>query len=49
MAFYQNFLESSAILEKQTEGLKTKPKEKVEKSFAMLLEADGRELHFCND
>ncbi|MEI5993863.1 hypothetical protein [Candidatus Enterococcus mansonii] len=48
-AFYQDFLNNATILEKQIEELKNRPKVKVEKSFAILLDSKGRELYFYND
>lgn len=48
-AFYQDFLTSTATLEEQIEVLKTRPKAKIEKSFAILLDSEGRELYFYND
>ncbi|MBP2100379.1 hypothetical protein [Enterococcus rivorum] len=48
-AFYQDFLTSTATLEKQIEELKNRPKVRVEKSFAILLDSEGRELYFYKD
>jgi hypothetical protein len=48
-AFYQDFLTSTATLEKQIEELKTRPKVRIEKTFAVLLDSDGRELYFYNE
>lgn len=48
-AFYQDFLTSTATLERQIEDLKNRPKATVEKSFAILLDSEGRELYFYND
>ncbi|EED2262794.1 hypothetical protein LHM76_001434 [Listeria monocytogenes] len=48
-AFYEDFLASSTSLEKQIEELKSRPKAKVEKSFAILPDSEGRELYFYNE
>lgn len=48
-AFYQDFLDSTTTLEKQIENLKNRPKVKVEKSFAILLDSEGHELYFYNN
>ncbi|ETC91996.1 hypothetical protein T481_09195 [Enterococcus faecalis PF3] len=48
-AFYQDFLTSTATLERQIEDLKNRSKATVEKSFAILLDSEGRELYFYND
>jgi hypothetical protein len=44
--FYQDFLASTTILEKQIEELKSRPKAKVEKSSAISPELEEREMHF---
>jgi|GEM_PF-553201 len=48
-AFYQDFLTGTATLEEQIEDLKTRPKVKIEKSFAILIDSGVRELYFYND
>lgn len=48
-AFYQDFLTTTATLEKQIEELKTRPKVRIEKTFAVFLDSDGRELYFYNE
>ncbi|MDT2052333.1 hypothetical protein P7G42_08840 [Enterococcus faecalis] len=45
-AFYQDFLANTTTLEQQIEELKNRPKVRIEKSFAILLDSEGRELYF---
>lgn len=44
--FYQNFLESTTRLERYIEGLKTRPKAKVEKYFIILLNSESKDYIF---
>lgn len=45
-AFYQDFLNSTTTLEKQIEELKNRPKVKIPKPIAILLDSEGKELYF---
>lgn len=48
-AFYQDFIDSTATLEKQIDELKNRPKATVEKSFAILIDSENYELYFYNN